>query len=110
MSASKIIHTLWAATLPSKLSVEQLEELSRSHELADNLSDLADMLSSTGCLVAKDGESANPVESFQGADSVSQLLFTLADSIQTLAAASFVSAEATTILKNRLLENKGATP
>lgn len=101
MNVSTIIHTLWSATDANTLSDEQLEALSCSDSLTGRLSDVAEVMMGIGCLVAEDGNSGSKTGSFQEPDSITQLLWSLSDVIETAAAASFVANDAKTVLHLR---------
>lgn len=102
MSASGIIDTLWESIDLKKLSDEQLESLCGSGDQSFALSNLADVMEGLGCLISSDGNrGSNIAGNFQDGESLSQLLWVLADAVKTSASVCFVVSEASVLLNLR---------
>lgn len=102
MSAAGIIDTLMESIDLKKLSDEQLESLCGSGDQSFALSNLADVMDGLGCLISNDGNrGSNVAGNFLDSESVSQLLWVLADAVKTSASVCFVMSEASAFLNHR---------
>ncbi len=102
MSAAGIINTLWESIDPKELSDEHLESMCRSSGQSFELLNLADVMEGLGCMISNDGNrGSNVAGNFQDSESVSQLLWVLADAVKTSASVCFVLSEARALRNQR---------
>lgn len=102
MSTSAIIDTLWECIDMKNLSDEQLESLCRFDGQSSELSNLADVMDELACLISSDGNRGSNISGeFQDGESVSKLLWVLAQAVKTSASVCFVMSEANALLSHR---------
>lgn len=97
MSAAKIISTLWQATDEKKLSVEQLQSMCQSEQLAIDLKNVALMMDRLAALSFDDKDGGY----LQDREDVSAALWGFSSVIETLSSAVHISGEAAALLALR---------
>lgn len=90
------------------MTVDELRMLSGATETAENEAHrLSKMLGEIGCLVGSDAAHTNPpAGNFQDADSVQELLFSVAHGLDTISALIYLGSEAR--YRAQKMEKKGA--
>lgn len=102
MSTATIIRELWEVAGEGNLTDDQLRKLVCCEELSSDLQGLAHTMTGIGCLVNSDGDKEGiRAGNFQSGRDVPELLFCLANSIEAMSEAIFVSSQASALLLQR---------